>query len=79
MIMPIDMANPPSVIKLAVSPTRFMIIKVSRMVRGKDRTTIRELLKLRRNMNNTMITNNAPKSRASTIVRMLAVTISVLL
>ena len=75
-IIPIDIAKPPKVIRLALIPISFITIKVNKKDKTNDISTTTDPLKL---LNNKYSTNNTridPSSKALNTVLMLEVMIS---
>ena len=76
MIIPIEMASPPSDMRLAESPARRIMMNVKRVERGRARMTMNAPRKLRRKRYRTKMTKSEPMMRASVTVWMLFETMS---
>ncbi len=70
--MPTEKARPPSDMRLEVSPTRPMTMKVTRKVSGSETSTTSAVRSSATKRKRTRMTRTPPSSRASTTVRMQA-------
>ena len=76
MIMPMEMARPPSGHQVGLQARLFMTMKVSKATSGRARMTISAPRRLRKNRYRTTTTRMAPSARVLTTVWMLLPTIS---